>query len=606
MTVQETVKKLIEAKEAYYNDDPIMQDSEFDELENELRKLDPSNDYFNIVGIPAKGEKIKHLYPMLSMNKANSIEEVQSWLNKIIDKRVELIVEPKIDGLSCSIVYDKGKLQYISTRGDGEEGRIISHIKDYINIPKIISSIERTEVRGELYLPLNTALPNPDSKPLRSLAVGLINRKDTGLEDLKYINFVGYQVIGSILTTESFKIDYIQTLGFRTVPYKIVMSIQELRDYFEEYKSVLREKWNYQTDGLIICVNDNSLHGEINKKYIVEHHNHYNIALKPPAESRWTTVVGITWQVSRAGRVIPVVNTVPVIIGGSEIKNPTGHNLKNIKTKKLNIGDKVLISKANDVIPKLLESVPTKEKSELIPTHCPSCNTELIEEEVQLICPNTDCPERNIQLITYWVAQNKMDDISEATVRLLYDNKFITSIKDLYHLNDYRQYINALPGFGDKKTENLFNQIEKTKMLDVVQFISRLGIELVGEKAVKKMKIKTMEDFWNFNDVKYVIGQNLILYKKANKNFINQLASALTISNVVDKQSKGKVCMTGSGHASRDELIKEIESMGYEFVDSITKQTDILICEDVLGDSGKLKKAKKLGIKLMNYTEFFK
>lgn len=611
--ITKLVETLMKAKESYYNDEPIMDDETFDKLEEDLRKADPNNNYFNIIGIPANyGEKIKHKYPMLSCAKANSIDEVESWLNKIINKRIELIIEPKIDGGSCSIIYKNGKLQYVATRGDGEQGRIITHLKDYLNIPKTIGFTDRIEVRGEIYLPQNTAFPNPENKPLRNLANGLINRKDTGLEDLKYLKFVAYQLYGTDLTFEDKKIDLLQNLGFDTVSYKLFWTIKELEEYFEEYKSSLREKLPYQTDGLVLIVNDNLLHEEINSKYVISHHNYWNIALKPPSESRWTIVTGITNQVSRNGNVVPVVEIDPIIIGGSTIQRVTANNYGNVKKLKLNIGDKIHISRANDVIPHLIETVPVKKESDLIPIDCPSCKTKLIwgtnegGEQIHLQCTNKYCPDKIIKIISYWVKENEMDDFAESTIRTLYENKFIENIIDLYTLKDKDQYLKDIPGFGDKKIDNMLAQIEKSKNITIVQMLSRLGIELVGEKAIKKLGIKTEIDFWNFNDTTYKIGQNLIEYREINKKFIIDLMSILNIQDATDKHSKGKVCMTGEGHKGRKDLIKELESMGYEFINGITKETNILITNDINGNSSKLQKAKKLGTKIMSYEEFFK
>jgi DNA ligase (NAD+) len=608
--INELVNQLIEAKEAYYNDEPILDDEKFDELEDELRILDPDNDYFSIVGIPVQGGKVKHKYPMLSAAKVKSVKGVEIWLNKILDNRVELILEPKIDGLSASIVYENGKLQYISTRGDGIEGRIVSHLKDYLNIPKIIPLTSRFEVRGEIFLSKNTQFPNPENKPLRNLASGLTNRKDSGLNDLKYLKFIAYQLIEDIdasIDKESIKIDYLSTLGFKIIPYKIVASIQEINDYFEEYKSKLRELWDFETDGLIICVNDNKLHEEIDSKYVVDHHHHYNLAIKPPSESKWTTITGITWQISKNGNIVPVVNITPIIIGGSTIQNVTANNYENVKKLKLNIGDKIHVSKANDVIPFLIETVPTKDKSELIPTHCPFCNSTLIKNGVHLQCINSSCSEKNIQLITHWAKSNNMDDVSEATIRLLYNENYIRYITDLYELKDKKNELIELERLGDRSVDNLLKQIEKSRNINIIQFISRLSISLVGEKAVKKLKIKSIDDFWNFTDKTYKIGQNFIEFKENNKYFLVDLIEHLNISNIKeDTLSKGNVCMTGKGPKGRKELIKEIEDKGYTFIDGITKETDILICEDTNGNSSKLQKAKKLGIKLISYEEFFK
>lgn len=603
MNVQEIVTKLIQAKDAYYNDMPIMTDEEFDALEDKLRTVDSDNDYFNIVGIAPIGEKIKHKYPMLSMAKAKSVDDVEKWLNRILSKRVQLIIEPKIDGLSASCIYENGKLQYIVTRGDGIEGRNISHIKDYIDIPLTVNSADRIEVRGELFIPQNGNFPNTENKPLRNLAVGLVNRKDTGLEDLKYLKFVAYQIFGVDVKSEIEKHIYLTGFNFNKVESYPANSIKDIEEVYEKYKTSYRASWEYETDGLIIVVNDHKLHDEINEKYTISHHNHYNIALKPEAESKWTTIKGITWQVSKAGSLIPVVNIEPIIIGGATIQNVTANNYENVKNLKLNIGDKIHISRSNDVIPFLIESIPERMSSDLIPTHCISCGTPLIEKGVHIVCNNTDCPEKNIQIITSWVKMCDMDQVSESTVRSLYDSNYIQCIEDLYKLKDIDI---SLEGFGDKKITNLLFQIEKSRQINIQQFIARLSINLVGEKAVKKLGINTVEDFFKFNDKQSVVGQNIIDYREQNKDEILSLMSYLEVKDIiVNQSSKGKICMTGSGPKGRKELIKDIEAKGYEFTDSLNKETLMLICEDINGSSSKLKKAEKLGVKLISYSDFF-
>jgi DNA ligase (NAD+) len=244
----------------------------------------------------------------------------------------------------------------------------------------------------------------------------------------------------------------------------------------------------------------------------------------------------------------------------------------------------------------------------LIPKHCPSCGNILIEKgNVHLYCDNKKCPEQAIQTILYWVTKNNCEQIAESTIRLLHDNKFISSVIDLYNL-DYSKII-ELDGIGKKKVENLKQQIEKTKNIDIVQFLSRLGIELCGEKAVKKLGINTIQQFWNFDDEQYVIGQKLIEYRESHIKELLDLMHVLNVQDVKENISKGenkmKVCMTGKGPLERKELIKIIESKGHEFVASMTKDTNVLICENLNSDTVKLQKALKLGVKLVSYEEFF-
>jgi len=609
MNAQEIVKQLIEWKEAYYNGQPIVDDITFDSLEDGLKTIDPNNEYFNIVGAPIQGDKVKHLYPMLSQNKAKTVDDVEIWLKKILDKRTQLVIEPKIDGLSCSIVYENGKIKYIATRGDGVEGRVITHVADWINIPKTIESKERIEVRGELVILKNTKVPNPENKPLRNIASGFVNRKDTGLDDLKYVHFIAYQLLGTNTQIETGKFSILEEIGFNVIEHFLFNSVKDIRDFYEEYLKTLRNVWNYQTDGLIILVDNNKLHEEINSKYIVSHHNHFSIALKPIAEGKKTELLGIEWNTSKSGNVIPIAKVKPVEIGGSVIQNVTLNNFKNVKKLKLHEGDDVIIEKAGEIIPffkqNLTHHVATD--NELIPNFCTSCSNVLIEKGVHLYCNNPNCSEKNIQLITSWCIACKMDQIAEATIRIIYDASEIRYIRDLYLLKENN--LQSIPGIGKKKIKNLLEQIEKSKDMTIVEFIARLPIGSIGEKAVTKLGIETIDGFWNFNDTTYVIGRNIIDYRNENKTSIENLLKVLNVTNIQQRSNmmnKEFVCMTGTGPLTRKELIKIIESKGYTFVDSVTKDTNILICEDVNGTSSKLVKARKNGIKLVSYEEFFK
>lgn len=241
--VQTIVEKLMEAKDAYYNGNPIMSDQDFDNLEDQLIVLDPENFYFSVVGASIKGKaKVRHEIPMLSCNKVKDLESLYDWLKKIGAENEKLVVEPKIDGLSCSITYVDGKLTRIATRGDGHIGQDITHIAKHakdIGIPSVTSirrlgSDNKMEVRGELYLPKNTKFPNPENKPLRSLANGLVNRKDSGLEDVKYIRFVSYQLLGTTEELEHNKLLLLEPIGFDVIEASVAKK-EKLSEYFERY-----------------------------------------------------------------------------------------------------------------------------------------------------------------------------------------------------------------------------------------------------------------------------------------------------------------------------------------------------------------------------------
>lgn len=598
------IDQLKEWDSLYYNEgESPVSDVIYDSTKELAKKGYPSDPYFREIGSQVKG-KIKHSIKMLSMNKAKKIEDVDEWIKKIKIDYNDLLIESKIDGLSCSIVYEKGFLKYMSTRGNGEIGQDITHIKDFIKIKDRFKN-KSFEVRGELYLPKNTTFENTENKPLRNLAVGLVNRKELR-EDLKYLNFTAYQFYSDEydFNTEIDKLNFLKEIGFDVVSNYKISNRQSLINYFNDYLTKFRKEWEYETDGLILTVNDCKKHDEINSSFVVDHHNHFNIALKPPSESKITELKNIEWNISRFGNIIPVAIFDSINIGGSIITKASMYNYAYVKELKFSKGDKLLVSRSNDVIPYIEEIVEKKKDNYFDIDKCPFCNSTLNKRGVHVFCSNDNCEERKILQILHWITLSEMDQFSEQTIRLLFNEKKINSVKDLYSLKE--DDLSGLSGIADKKIANILFQIQKSKTMDIVQFISRLGIPLVGIKAVKKLKIHSVIDFFNFNDSTFVIGRNLIEYRKENYDFLNELISCVEISNIQLKDTKGKICMTGSGPKPRKELEKEAEQMGYEVQSSVNKFTNILICEDPSSNSRKIENAIKFGIKVVSYNEFFK
>jgi len=608
MTTEQIVKKLYEAKEAYYSlGEPIMPDDEFDDLEDNLKKIDPGNEYFKLVGIGNIKEKVKHDVPMLSLSKAKTVEEVLGWVEKHNIEDEVFIIQPKIDGLSCSVVYENGKLSLVKTRGDGSIGQNITHISNFVNIPKVVKDPIKIEVRGELYLPKNTKLANPENKPLRNVAVGLINRKDAGLENLRYIHFVAYQVLGQIITDsvaphllqevssyENYKLKWLEENEFEAIWWGGFSKLQiSLATFFEEYLEKFRDSWLYESDGLVITVNNNKLWDKIDSRYEVSHHHHYNIALKPPSQGKETILEGVEWNVSRQGKVIPVALVRPIILGGTTVSRCTLNNYENVLNLKLHIGDKVLIERAGDVIPFFKENLSTHSEcgKDIIPTHCPSCDIELKVGGVHLVCGNSLCKEPQVLKIVHWVRNCEMEQFSEASVRALFNAGKLWDIVSLYNLD--KDDFTGVSGFASSKINNALDQIEATKEMTIGQFVDRLGIDLVGEKAMKKLGITTIDQLLNFNDSTFVIGRNLIEFLKDNKTFVNQLLQVVIIKQPQEvKMGSKNVCMTGKGPKTRNDLIVDIQVKGDQFVDHVGKGTDILVCEDPNSNSSKLQKAQ--------------
>ena len=620
MEISEIVKKLIEAREVYYNSEtPLMSDSRFDELEDLLREKDPANEYFGTVGIKPEEEtvragKIVHKTPMLSMGKAKSIGQIEKWIKKVnLPEDQVYCIQPKIDGLSATCFYSDGKLKYVATRGDGTAGQDISHVAKYMDDIKETISFSHgdVEIRGELYLPKNTEY-DTKGKPLRNNCVGLINRKE-GKDDLKYVRFVCYQINASeSSTTESGKIELLKKEGFHSVTFSRVSSAEEINDYYTRYIDFNRDEWLYETDGLVIAVDDNSIHEEIDNRWVVDHHHHYAIAFKPPAAFKETELKDIEWQVSRQGNVVPVAIFNPVVLGGATLERASLHNFSFVESLMLEKGDVLVIERANDVIPYVRSNKSNGDRvadsfiSDIVPQWCPSCSKPLTISGVHLKCSDKECPEQHIQKIIYWVKEADIEQVSIGTIRALYNFGKIRNIRDIYNLTE-KDFEN-LEGFGEKKISNFISEVHKSRELNPVELISRLGIPLVQKKALKKLNISTINDFKTFDDETYIIGQNIIEWKKSavNSEYLEELLSVVSLKEISTISSRGSVAMTGKGPAGRKELVSKLEEMGYEFASSVTGETNILLCEDPQSGSSKLVKAKKMGVELIAYSDFFK
>lgn len=611
MSENEIYKRLKEAKHHYYNSSsPIMSDSEFDALEDQLRTLNPSHEYFSLVGSNPGENKITHRYPMLSMGKAKTADDANKWFKKLNIPGIDYCLQPKIDGLSATCRYINGKLLYVSTRGDGTIGQDISHIAEYMDdIKKTITfSQGDIEIRGELYLPKDTAY-DTGGKALRNNCVGLINRKENR-EDVKYVRFVCYQIVGEHdITRESDKIKILGENGFHTVEYSVLSQGGEISQFYKDYLEYKRDEWNYETDGIILTVDDNTIHEEIDSRWVVDHHHHYNLAFKPPSEGKKTELIQVDWQVSRQGSLIPVAVFNPISIGGATLERASLHNYDNVMNLKISIGDELYVERANDVIPYVKDNLSAGNKpedfiSDVIPTCCPSCNGEITRAGVNVRCTNSECREILIQQIIYWVKESDIDGVAEGTLRALFKEGKISHLKDLYLLKF--EDLLGLEGFGEKKIHGFITGVKNAKTMTSVELLSRLGIPLVQVKALKKLGIETLDDFWAFTDDTFVIGKNIISWKSdpVNEQFLKELMEVIDIKDQEKIDSKGQVCMTGKGPLSRKEMISIIEDKGWEFSSSITKSVNILLCEDPEGSSSKLVKARKLGIKLMSYSEF--
>lgn len=596
------VEILTEAKSVYYNtEETILSDEEYDKLEAELRSLNPNSDFFTKVGFKSRyGTTVVHEHRMRSMQKGNTIEDIQKFSGKMPEVK-EWGWEHKIDGISIELEYDSRKLIQASTRGDGKEGQDVTHTINWVpNIPKQILFDQHVIIRGECILPKNTKI-DTKGKPLRNIASGLVGRKEADA-DCTELRFISYNVISSKIKflKETDKLSFLLEQGFDVVPGGTVKSLEDLQKVYVEYHTKIRESLPYEIDGLIVLPNDVSVQDKYEDGD--EHHPFWAIAYKFPNQSKETELIGIAAEISRLGTWVPVGVFKPVQIGGSTIQNASLNNYENIKKLGIQIGDIVDLQKANDIIPYINKIVKKGNGPQPIPTHCPSCGTQLTHEGVHLVCKNHHgCKDQLVGKILYWVKSCDMDGVSDSTVKTLFEAGLVKSIKDLYELKE--SHLKGLEGFGESRIDNILSQVERTKVMTTAEFISRLGIPSVGKKAVDNLGIKTVQDFESFNDPTYSVGQKIIEWKSnpLNKEIIRDLLGCITIET--KRQGHIKVCATGSAPIPRKELIKFLEDKGYEWVDSVGKDTQLLLTDDINSSSSKLVKAKKLGIEIKLYSD---
>ncbi len=639
-TTQEQVDSLVlqltEAREAYYNsDEPLLSDGDFDNLEEQLRDLAPQHAYFRQVGTSVnlastdallESGKIKHKKVMRSLDKVKKVEELLPWLKRLDLPDIEFILEPKVDGISATLFYKEGQLQYIATRGDGEIGQNISHLASYCDsIPSQVNLKGEFEVRGELYLPKNTAF-DIQNKPLRNNCSGLINRKEKR-EDSKYIHLVAYQMqfyseeLREKFRYESDKLKCLKRLGFLIPQVALVNNYESIQQKFVQYLEDLRTQWPYETDGMVLCVNDNKLHEAIDARWVVDHHHHFAIAIKPPSVGGVTRLKEIEWNISRLGMLVPTAIFEPLMLGGAKIERATLNNYQNVLNLHLQIGDELFVERANDVIPFVSENLSANHlDTETVsadlspvttPTICPSCGGLLEEKGVHLVCSNITCPEMVVKQIVFWIKQRDMKNIAEKTIKTLVDNQLIKSITDLYRIKADDLY--KLEGFQEKKVTNFIQEQQAAKSMSVSEFIVALGIPLVQKKSVRKLNIQSMTDFYEFNDADYVIGQNLIRWRDQEKNkiLVQELVAELDIyDDVFVESNELKIVATGKAivndkKLSREELKRYLQALDYSLNTSVTKDVSLVLCDDVDGTSSKLEKARKFNISISSYQDFF-
>jgi DNA ligase (NAD+) len=658
--VRKRVEKLREEIE-YHNyryyilDQPEISDAQYDRLMRELEKLEEQypelrtpNSPTQRVGAPPleEFEIVRHTIPMLSL--ANAFDETEA---KEFDKRVkkflgtssdiEYVTEPKLDGLAVELVYERGQFVVGSTRGDGVNGEnITQNLRTIKTIPlqlirKEISVPERLEVRGEVIMQLKRfrelnqkreELGEPLFANPRNAAAGSVRQLDSKITAERPLEIYCYG-IGEV-RGRTFKSHWeiLQTLskwGLRINPN--IQRCKHIEDVIEYYHEVneKREKLPYEIDGIVIKVNQLDLQtrlGEISRS------PRWALAFKFQPKQETTKIQDIIVQVGRTGALTPVAVMEPVKVGGVEVSRATLHNQDEIDKKDVRIGDTVVIQRAGDVIPEVVQVIESKrtgkEKKFRMPSKCPVCGAEVIKEEAIHRCIGLDCPAQLKGRIKHFASKRAMD-IEGLGVKLigqLVDKDLVKDVADIYYL--LKEQLIELERMADKSAQNIIDAIEASKTKPLSKFLYALGIRHVGETTAEDLarRFSRLDDFFHLSeeDLREVEGigpeVSASVYQffrdKKNKESIERLKKAGV--TVIEPKVKGKAKLAGKTFVftgalkslGRDEARHIVESLGGTTASSVSKKVDFVVIGEDPGS--KFDKAKELGIKTLSEEEFKK
>ena len=646
----------------YYNlDAPKISDSEYDKLLISLSNLIKNHpktlkhiDLFNKVGGDALAQFTKFTHPsrMLSLDNAMDLDDLINFEKKVKNflgnknSDLEYSVEPKIDGLSLNLIYEKGILKEGVTRGNGEVGEVVTNnISTIIEIPKKLKTLNPPniiEIRGEVFITRddfvtlnknnNIKFANP-----RNAAAGSLRQLDKDITASRPLKFIAH---GFGITEQNNHKTYYETmLEFKSwgIPIspnlQVIGSIEELsivhQDIFKNRNDI-----PYDIDGLVYKVNDLELQSRLS---FVGKSPRWAIAHKFAAETAVTEIEKIDIQVGRTGALTPVARLKTINVGGVLVSNATLHNFDEIAKKDIREGDKVLIERAGDVIPYVIEVVVDKTKKRRskfkVPTFCPECNSTIIREkdEVVLRCSgDLNCKAQKAERFKHFVSRTALDieGLGEKQIELFHQIKLIENFSDIINIKDKKNEIINLEGWGELSFNNVVKSIESKKTIFLSKLIYALGIRHIGEKNAKLIagNFRTLDDF---KDSINVLEKNLLKDKlnnldglgpkavdsftdylsvKSNLNEILELLKVCNVSLEIIKVKKTKISsksilFTGSLQSmSRAEAKATAERMGAKVVSSISKSTDMLIYGDKPGS--KLNKANELGVRTFSENEW--
>jgi DNA ligase (NAD+) len=641
----------------YVLDSPEISDAEYDELMRELRQLEVEHPELVTLDSPTQRVGappveafgvVEHLQPLLSLANAFSYEELAAWHKRVSNllggRQFDLACEPKIDGLAVALTYVDGLLVTGATRGDGYRGEdITQNLKTIRSIPLSVpkEAPPRFEVRGEVYLPkagfkkLNEERAK-DGLPLfanpRNAAAGSVRQLDSSITARRpldiFIYGLGWAEGKAVPDTHWEIMQYLKFLGFKINPnIALRRSLDEAEKYYQSWAES-REKSPYEADGVVVKVNSIALQQELGT---VAHEPRWAIAYKFPAIQGTTKLIDIGINVGRTGSLNPYAILEPVRVGGVVISSAALHNEEDIHRKDIRIGDWVVVQRAGEVIPEIVEPIVSrrtgKEKIFSMPGRCPVCGSEVIKPEGEAMhrCTNTACPSQALEKIKHFVSRGAMDidGVGEKLCRALFEAGLIKDAADLYYLT--KEQLLNLERMADKSVSNVLSSIEKSKDRPLARVIFALGILHVGEQyaellaeqfhSIDQLAKASQEDLSTLPSIGPKIAESIVAFsrQKGNRQIMEKLRKAgvkLEKPENVGEELVSSLPLAGLEFVltgklesfSRSEAEEKIKALGGKAGSDVTKKTSYVV---VGADPGsKLAKAEKLGTKTLSEAEF--
>lgn len=645
--IKELTKQLNQYRYSYYNDSiSKISDYKYDNLFDELKRLEEetnivmANSPTHTVGyeVKSKLEKVKHSHPMLSLDKTKSVDD----LIRFSDGR-DCVLSLKMDGLTILNTYNEGILYQSETRGNGDEGEIVTHnAKVFDNLPLNIPCDRKFEIEGEAIITqedFEKINIDGEYKNCRNLASGSVRQLDSNVTKNRHVKFVAWKIPFG-LTTYSYGFELAEKWGFDVVPYVKYNSLKDnIEEKIKELKTIAKEK-SYPIDGLV-CTYDNVEYGK--SLGMTGHHPKHSLAFKFYDDIYPTKLLNVEFTIGKTGVLTPTAVFEPIEIDGTMVERASLHNISVMRELGVEfIGQEINVYKANQIIPQVYSAetvMPFKDPDDkeeveiiVIPDKCPICgaNTEIPKDsDVEiLVCTNPDCKGKLLGKLSHFVSKNaiNIDGLSEQTLQKFIDLEWLNSFRDIYHLSEHKGEMYRLDGFGKKSVDKLLGNIEKSRNTTLDRFIYGLCIPLIGKTASKTISkyfdddIQYLIEAWSYrngfkwtelDDFGQAMHESMINFWIKNSEMVLNLKEEFVFEE--QNQSEGNMkllnkifVITGglNHYKNRDELVNIIEQLGGKVSGSVSSKTSYLINNDVTSTSGKNKKARDLGIPIISEEEF--